>query len=94
MMDKEKLKELLVDEEFTEEDFNNLSEDEVKDLMKLCDVLDVLNKPTGNEEMLIQELKDLEFIDVQYIKWYQKPFYALKYYLIGLYNKIKGIDEE
>lgn len=90
MLDKEELRKLMVDDEFTNEDFDNLSDYEIEEMIKFCDVLQMLQSPVGNEEMLIQELKELDFIDVQYVKWYQKPYYLLKYYLFEVYYKIKG----
>lgn len=92
MMSKEELRKILVDDEFTDKDFDDLSDKEVDELIKLCDVLQMLKSPVGNEEMLVQELKELDFIDVHYVKWYQMPYYKLKYSLKNLFNKIKGRD--
>lgn len=92
MMNKEELREILVGDDFTNEDFDKLTDDEINEMLKLCDVLQMLQSPAGNEEMLVQELKELNFIDVEYVKWYQMPYYKLKYSLKKLFNKMKGRD--
>lgn len=92
MMTEEELREILVDEDFTNEDFDKLTDDEINEMLRFSDVLQMLQSPAGNEEMLVQELKELNFIDVEYVKWYQMPYYKLKYSLKKLFNKIKGRD--
>lgn len=79
-----------VGDDFTMEDFNNMSEEEIEDFRRLYSLSQLpANSLTANE--LVYELSQLEGIDVKIIKWYEKPFYDLYIFLYNLKNKIMNM---